>query len=236
MVLGKPLPEAALEVRRRCGYLPGNFSAYQNMTAEEFLSFIARLRRTSTSIQPELTERFQLTGKDLAKKIKNLSHGTRQKIGIIQAFFHQPELLILDEPTIGLDPLMQDVLYDLLREFQQKGHTIFFSSHILSEVEKICQRVAIVRDGHLVALETLDDLKKKRYRRLQLLLKREVDNLNLPSASLIEHRGLYYEFVVKGEMQELLQALARLPVENIVFPEPSLEEAFMAYYRGTDDA
>jgi ABC-2 type transport system ATP-binding protein len=230
-IFGKEIYDHSLEIRRRSGYLPGNFSAYGNMTGIDFLRFAGSMRRTSPKLQSSLIDRFQLSKEDLSQKVKHLSHGTLQKLGIIQAFFHQPEVLILDEPTIGLDPLMQEEFYRLLFEVQNKGKTIFFSSHNLAEVEKICHRIAIIRDGKLVALETLESLKKKKVRRLKFILKEPADGLKLPGANLVKQKDLYYEYLVEGDMKPLLQELSSLPIDDLIFPEPDLEEVFMAYYR-----
>lgn len=230
-IFGKDIYDHSLEIRRRSGYLPGNFSAYGNMTGIDFLRFAGSMRRTSPKLHSSLIDRFQLSKEDLSQKVKHLSHGTLQKLGIIQAFFHQPELLILDEPTIGLDPLMQEEFYRLLFEVQNKGKTIFFSSHNLAEVEKICHRIAIIRDGKLVALETLESLKKKKVRRLKFILKEPADELKLPGANLVKQKDLYYEYLVEGDMKPLLQKLSSLPIDDLIFPEPDLEEVFMAYYR-----
>ena len=230
-IFGKEIYDHSLEIRRRSGYLPGNFSAYGNMTGIDFLRFAGSMRRTSPKLQSSLIDRFQLSKENLSQKVKHLSHGTLQKLGIIQAFFHQPELLILDEPTIGLDPLMQEEFYRLLFEVQNKGKTIFFSSHNLAEVEKICHRIAIIRDGKLVALETLESLKKKKVRRLKFILKEPADGLKLPGANLVKQKDLYYEYLVEGDMKPLLQKLSSLPIDDLIFPEPDLEEVFMAYYR-----
>ena len=233
-IFGKEIYDHSLEIRRRSGYLPGNFSAYGNMTGADFLRFAGSMRRTSPMLQSSLIDRFQLSKEDLSQKVKHLSHGTLQKLGIIQAFFHQPELLILDEPTIGLDPLMQEEFYRLLFEVQNKGKTIFFSSHNLAEVEKICHRIAIIRDGKLVALETLESLKKKKVRRLKFILKEPADELKLPGANLVKQKDLYYEYLVEGDMKPLLQKLSSLPIDDLIFPEPDLEEVFMAYYHKED--
>ena len=230
-IFGKEIYDHSLEIRRRSGYLPGNFSAYGNMTGIDFLRFAGSMRRTSPKLQSSLIDRFQLSKEDLSQKVKHLSHGTLQKLGITQAFFHQPELLILDEPTIGLDPLMQEEFYRLLFEVQNKGKTIFFSSHNLAEVEKICHRIAIIRDGKLVALETLESLKKKKVRRLKFILKEPADELKLPGANLVKQKDLYYEYLVEGDIKPLLQKLSSLPIDDLIFPEPDLEEVFMAYYR-----
>lgn len=230
-VFGKAVRENSLEIRRRCGYLPGNFTPFAHLSGAEFLRLAARVRGIQPIRLPDLLSRFQLSEKELAQKIKHLSHGTLQKLGIVQAFFHAPELLILDEPTLGLDPLMQEEFYALLREVNREGRTVFFSSHNLPEVEKVCQRAAIIREGELVALETLENLKKKRYRRLKLILREPLAELQLPGASLVHQQGAAYEFLVKGDIPDLLNRLAGLPVADLVFPEADLEEVFMAYYR-----
>ena len=230
-IFGHEVYTHSLEIRKRCGYVPGNFSAYGNMTGADFLRFVASMRKAEPRLQESLIERFQLSQDDLSQKVKHLSHGTLQKLGIIQAFFHQPELLILDEPTIGLDPLMQEEFYRLLGEMQNEGKTIFFSSHNLPEVEKVCHRIAIIREGELVALETLEGLKKKKLKRLQFTLSRPVPGLDLPGANLVDQKDLSYEYLVEGDIQTLLQSLSTLPIEDLTFPEPDLEEVFMAYYR-----
>ncbi|CAB1065817.1 Efflux ABC transporter, ATP-binding protein [Olavius sp. associated proteobacterium Delta 1] len=194
------------------------------MTGADFLRFVASMRKAKPKLQESLIDRFQLSQDDL-------SHGTLQNLGIIQAFFHQPELLILDEPTIGLDPLMQEEFYRLLREMQNEGKTIFFSSHNLPEVEKVCHRIAIIREGELVALETLEGFKKKKLKRLQFTLSRPVPGLDLPGTNLVDHNDLSYEYLVEGDIQTLLQRLSTLPIEDLTFPESDLEEVFMAYYR-----
>ena len=224
-----------VDILKRCGYLPGEFTAYGQMTGIEFLRYAAEVRNVDPAAQQELIDRFKISRVNLEKKIKKLSHGTLQKLGIVQSFFHKPELIILDEPTTGLDPLMQDEFYRLLREYQEAGATIFFSSHNLPEVEKICSRVAIIREGKLVALEELDALKKKVYRRMELRLWKEVEALELPHARFIKKDGLKYSFLVKGEMSPLLKELANLPVEDLLLPEADLEEIFMAYYGSRND-
>lgn len=233
-IFGQELYAHSLEIRKRCGYLPGNFSAYGNMSGADFLHFVARMRKAEPGLRESLIDRFQLSKGDLSQKVKHLSHGTLQKLGIIQAFFHRPELLVLDEPTIGLDPLMQEEFYRLLRENQNDGKTVFFSSHNLSEVEKVCHRIAIIREGKLVALETLEGLKKKKLKRLQFTLSQPIPDLNLPGANLVDQKGLSYEYLVKGDVQTLLQRLSTLPIKDLTLPEPDLEEVFMAYYRRSE--
>ena len=233
---GKEVGKNSLLIRRSCGYLPGSFEAYGNMKGAEFLRFAAQMRGVAPRLPSKLLDRFGLSDAELSRKIKHLSHGTQQKLGIVQAFFHEPELLILDEPTIGLDPLMQEEFYGLLRESQAAGATIFFSSHNLPEVEKVCQRAAIVRGGELVAVETLEKLKKNCYRRLEVTLERDVEGFGLKGAELVKQQNRKYEFLVKGDIKAIMQNLWEYPIEDIIFPEPDLEEVFMTYYRrGSDE-
>ncbi len=229
-IFGKTLLHNSLSIRQKCGYLPGDFSPYKNLTGEEFLNLSAKIRGVNPALLHRLIKEFALEN-SLTRKIKYLSHGNRQKIGIIQAFFHEPELVILDEPTTGLDPLMQEKFYIFLQQYQKSGKTIFFSSHNLPEVEKICNRVAIIRRGELVALETLEALRKKRYRRLQITLKQPVDELKLPNAKLYKKQGLNLEFLITSESATLIKHLSKLPIADFAYPEPDLEEIFMYYYR-----
>ena len=217
--------------RSKCGYLPGTFSAYGNMTGTEFLDFVAGMRGENERVRVELIRRFNLSTRDLSRRIRRLSHGTIQKIGLIQALSHDPDFIILDEPTNGLDPLMQDVLYQILLELKEQGKTVIFSSHNLSEVEKICQRVCILREGELVVLETVEALKKKRYRRMILMFEHEDCDFVIPGADLVARRGMRCEYIIHGSMKEVIAALASMPVSDITLPEPDLNEVFMTYYR-----
>jgi ABC-2 type transport system ATP-binding protein len=234
-VFGKNLQNNSFEIRQKCGYLPGNFSAYGNLTGNQFLNLLSNFRKVKNFSPPRLYERLGISEFDLKRKIKHLSHGTLQKLGIIQAFWCYPELLILDEPTIGLDPLMQNVFYDLLKEYQEKGITIFLSSHNLSEVERICHRVAIIRKGEIIKTESISNLKKMLNRKLFLTLKQPLDSVELPGAKLISRQELKFEFEVTGDFELLLRRLSELPVSDIVLPEPDLQEIFMNYYNGKSD-
>jgi len=230
-IFDKEIKANSFEIRQKCGYLPGNFAAYGNLNGREFLSLCATLRKVATEVDPILFDRFELSETDLSKKIKHLSHGMLQKLGIIQAFFHKPELLILDEPTIGLDPLMQEEFYRLLLEFQQNGSTVFFSSHNLAEVEKVCHRVAIIRKGELVREETIESLKRQLNRKLILTFEKIPDNLNLPGIELLNQKGQTCEYVVKSDLKSIMKMLSELPVADIVFSEPDLEDVFINFYK-----
>jgi len=230
-IFNLPLSTHSYQIRTRCGYLPGEFSAYGMMPVQEFMRYLAAIRRKSLSDFNPLIERFGFE-KALSQKIKHLSHGTRQKLGIIQSFFHHPDLVILDEPTSGLDPLVKEDFYQFLREYQQSGKTIFFSSHNLPEVEKICHRIAIIRDAELVALEDINDLRKKRFRKLIIELDKQVENLTIPGTKLVKTDGLKYEFIMETEIRQVMKSVVQLPVTDIIVPEATLEEIFLYFYKG----
>jgi len=234
-IFGKDLAQNSFEIRSRCGYLPGNFSAYGNLNGMEFFHLCADLRNIPRKVDPGLLARFGLTGNNLSQKIKYLSHGTLQKLGIVQAFFHHPELLILDEPTTGLDPLMQETFYDLLEEHRSKGCTIFLSSHNLSEVERICHRLAIIRNGEIERTDSIENLRKMLKKRLRFTLSQPEEDFELPGAEFISRQGLTYEYYIQGDIRMILINLAELPLADVVLPEPGLEEIFMNFYKDKAD-
>jgi ABC-2 type transport system ATP-binding protein len=229
-IFGKEVTGNSIEIRNSIGYLPGNFTNFDNMTAIEFLKFVASQRRIKFMHPVKLCSDFELGTSDMKKKMKSMSHGMLQKIGIIQAVFHSPQLLILDEPTSGLDPLMQDVFYEIIKDLHKSGVTIFFSSHNLAEVERICNHIAVIRAGEIVALQTLDNLKKSLFRKLSVKLKHQVEGLKLNDAELISHDGISYTFLIRGSSENLVKELSKLPIADFSFPEPGLDEIFMSYY------
>jgi ABC-2 type transport system ATP-binding protein len=172
---------------------------------------------------------------DLSQRIDALSHGNRQKIGLIQAFMHQPQLLILDEPTIGLDPLMQQEFYRLIAEIKAEGKTVFLSSHIMPEVERVCDRVAIIREGKLIAVENVDTLKARALRHLEVHFA-----VSVPPEKFTDIDGVRDVVVendtlrctVTGKLDALVKTAAQFEVINLISQEPSLEEIFLAYYSG----
>ncbi len=224
-------PKPAL--RDRIGYLPGEFNPYLTMTGDRFLRYMAHYRARPPVLRAYLLDKLHVSPRALRQPIKQLSHGNRQKIGIIHALEHDPDLAILDEPTLGLDPLMQEAFYDIVLMLQAKGKTLFLSSHVLSEVEKICHRVAIIKEGQLVALEALHALKEKCPRRLVVVLDEEAYDGPpvLPGARMMAQEDRRFSFLVEGPIQPVLKVLAGLPVKDVIFPEPDLEDVFMAYYQ-----
>lgn len=220
-------------VKAQVGYLPGDIRLYERMTGHEFLDFMGAFRHAKErKRRDDLAERLDV---DLTRPIRHLSKGNRQKIAIIQALMHDAPLLILDEPTSGLDPLKQLDFLELLREAQQRGTTIFLSSHQLGEVERITHRVAIIREGRLVMVEEIERLRQLWERRLSLTLREAVpverftglDGVELVS---VDATGRKLEFHVKGATQPLLQLLASLPVEDFTYAPADLESVFLSYY------
>ncbi len=234
-IFGMDVRKESFNIRKQIGYLPGEFSAYDHLSGIEFFKLISKIRKVSFDEGSTLFRRFDLSEKDLSKKIKALSHGTLQKIGIIQALFHKPGLLILDEPTTGLDPLMKEVFYELLLEEQQKGTTIFFSSHNLDEVEKLCQRVAIIRKGKIVGLECLDVLKERAGRILEFTLAKDKEVVEIPGARLIRQVGKHYMYRLESNINPVLKSLSAMPVLDVSISKPDLEGIFVEYYQDKEN-
>jgi ABC-2 type transport system ATP-binding protein len=230
-IFGMNLQSNSIAIRKRCGYLPGEFTAFKNLTAMEFLKMGAYLRKNDAFEFLALAKRFDLTEHELHRKIKYLSHGMIQKIGIIQAFFHDPDLLILDEPTTGLDPLMQDRFYELLFEEQKRGKTIFISSHNLSEIEKLCSKLAIIRQGKIISVKTMDELKAGLGLVIRISLEKPVDEMRIPGARIVTDDGLEVTLVAEGEISGVLKSLSELPLSGISISRPGLEEVFRNFYR-----
>jgi ABC-2 type transport system ATP-binding protein len=219
-----------VEVHRRLGYIPSDAVFYNGMTGREYLSLMAGFRgNNSRKRLIELQDRFEL---DLDRQTSAYSRGMKQKLALIQAFMSDPELLILDEPTLGLDPLMQHSFNNLLIEERERGKTVFLSSHLLPEVERVCDRVGIIKEGEMVTVEEIDNLKRKRVRHIDLYLNKEipVEDIKLADTEILEINGKLVRLRFSGQTPELLKQLSNLPLDDIVFPEASLEDTFMEYY------
>jgi ABC-2 type transport system ATP-binding protein len=230
-IFGLDIARHSLETRRRIGYLPGELETYDNLTGRELLEFMGYLRGgIDWEYVRELAGRFDY---DLGMKIKSLSHGNRQKVGLIQAFMNRPELLILDEPTIGLDPLMQQEFYRIIDEIKKEGRTVFLSSHIMPEVERVCDRVGIIREGRLIAVEEIGVLKARAIRRLEIHFTQPVPPeqfRGISGVSDVEVRDNMLICTIAGDIDALIKAAAQHHVLNVVSHEPSMEEIFLAYY------
>ncbi|HSF81946.1 MAG TPA: ABC transporter ATP-binding protein [Anaerolineales bacterium] len=232
-VLGIDPQANPLEVRLRVGYLPGELHFDESMTVEGALRFLNKLRgdQADWSHVRLLAERMDL---NLKMAIRNLSKGNKQKVGVLQALMHRPELLLLDEPTFGLDPLVQQEVLRMVAEAREGGATIFFSSHILSEVQEIADRVGIIRLGKVVEVAETASLINRSLRRVRVRFKQPVESQALsqiPGVTLLsQDDGMSVTLQVEGEMDPLLKRIAAYPVVDMETERPSLEEIFLAYY------
>jgi ABC-2 type transport system ATP-binding protein len=221
----------SVAIRARLGNLPGDFGYGKQATGREALELLARLRGLRGSGRADaLAARFRA---DLDRPLGELSRGNRQKVGLILAAFHSPELLILDEPTSGLDPLMQEEFLALVAEERERGCAVFVSSHELDEVERICDRVGIVRDGRLIAVERIADLLGKAKRRVTLELADPSDLADLktlPGVSDLKVTGRRASFLIGGDVDRVIKAVAAHPVTDLEIAHPTLEEVFLTYY------
>jgi ABC-2 type transport system ATP-binding protein len=221
----------SLAIRRRIGYLPGELTLYDSLTGLELLTYFAHLRSLdSIESGRRVAERLDC---DLTRGIRALSHGNRQKLGLVQALMGEPELTIFDEPTLGLDPLVQAVFFQLVDELRGAGRTLFVSSHNLPEIQRICDRVGIIRDGRLLAVESVADLKRRALRRLELRFAEPVSPerfSRVPGISDLVVDGRHLSCVVTGSVDPILRAAMDLRVEDVISHEPSLEEIFLAFY------
>jgi len=230
-VFGLDTQRESVEVRARVGNLPGEFALENRTTGEDLLKFFARLRGVgSLGYARELAERF---GADLHRPMRRLSRGNKQKIGLIQAMFHRPPLLILDEPTGGLDPLVQEEFLDVVEETKAEGRTVFFSSHVLSEVERVSDRVGIIRSGELVAVEPTHTLVDKAFRHVTLTFDGPVDARPfdaLPGVEGLKVDGARLSFTLHSEPDAMVRLAAQHRLVGMEYERPSLEETFLTYY------
>ncbi|MBM01507.1 MAG: hypothetical protein CL762_02150 [Chloroflexi bacterium] len=222
-----------LKIRSIIGYLPGEFTTYDNMTGLQYLTHMMHLRNKPEKVgyAKSLAKKFDL---DLNKKAKQLSKGNKQKIGIIQAFCHDPEILILDEPTSGLDPLKQQEFDELILKFKEKGKTIFISSHVLPEVEMLCDKVAIIKNGKIVAENTMAQLKSMAMNRFEIIFKNEVSERKFGKSigvKNISKSGEKFIFDVEGDVNKFIKKISENKVISFRSMEPDLEEIFLSFYK-----
>jgi len=230
-IFGMDSRRDSLAIRTRLGNLPGDFACDPHVTGRAFLGYCASVRGLDDLGEgPALAERFEA---DLDRPVGELSRGNRQKIGLIQALFHAPELIVLDEPTSGLDPLMQEEFLRVIGEHRARGATVFLSSHALDEVERICDRVGIVRDGRLVAVESVEELRGRAYRRVAITFAEPVDPTEfagLPGVRDLQAAGTGLRFQTDGDLDAVVKVTARHTVVDLEVAEPTLEEIFVAFY------
>lgn len=231
-VLGLDSHADSQQIRRRVSYLPGELVLYERMTGTQLLRYFANLRGGVEWKQvQQLAERLEL---DLKRPIRALSKGNKQKVGLVQAFMGQPELLILDEPTSGLDPLVQQEFYRMAREVRAAGCTVFLSSHLIAEVEHICDRVAIIRSGELVIVDEIESLKQRAMRHFEIHFAQPVPQqvfANVPNIHDLQvHNGVVH-CTAEGSVDGLIKTIAQFDVENIISHDSDLEDVFLAYYK-----
>jgi ABC-2 type transport system ATP-binding protein len=236
-ILGMDTHTQSVEIRRHIGYLPGDLTMYPKLTGHDLLTFFSNLRGgVDWAYVDELADRL---GADLYKKVGDLSSGNRQKVGLIQAFMNRPEVLIMDEPSSGLDPLVQREFQAMVREVVEEGRTVFLSSHTLSEVQRVADRVGIIRAGRLVAVESVADLRAKAIRTVSLVFERPVDGTafaGLPGVRDVIAANHHVTLSFDGPMATLLGAVSdRDDLVDIMTHEADLEEIFLTYYRGREE-
>jgi ABC-2 type transport system ATP-binding protein len=233
-ILGLDLRTHGVQIRARIGYLPGDLSLYQRMRGRDLLEYLARLRGgVRPTAYESLAERLRL---DLDRRVRDLSMGNRQKLGVVQAFMHAPELVVLDEPTIGLDPLVQREFQRLVRETVERGATVFLSSHVLTEVEEMADRVGIVADGRLVVVDTVDHLRARAVRRVELdfPVSPPEELAAAPGVVSTEVRGPTATCLVAGPITGLLKVAVDHGVVDLHTHDPDLEQAFLGFVEGGD--
>jgi ABC-2 type transport system ATP-binding protein len=230
-VFGIDTTEDPQAIHTRLGYLPGEFVLYDRLTGGQTIDYFANLRGgVDRAYQARLVERLDI---DPSRKFREYSKGNKQKIGLVVALQHRPELLLLDEPTAGLDPLVQQTFYEIIRETKAEGHTIFLSSHILSEVEKTCDRVGIIREGRLTRVGRVEELRDLAHHQVEVVFADEVPQAAfsaLPGISDLVAEDHTLRMRVSGSIAPVIQAAARYKILDFVSREPSLEETFLAEY------
>lgn len=218
-----------LELKEIIGYLPSEISLYDDMTVKQILDYNAQFYKKDTSLKrKELVTKFQL---DESKKIEQLSLGNLKKLGIVLALVHDPKLIILDEPTSGLDPIMQDVFYNILKEEREKGNTIFYSTHILSEIKKICDRVGIIKDGNLIKVETLKEMKNNNLV-IVTIKSRKIANIKTElKFKILEETEEEIKILYNDDINKLIKLLECYNLEKLLIEELSIEDMFIHYYK-----
>lgn len=224
-IFGLDCIASSANMKKDIGYIPAEVNYYDGMSVAELLKYSAKFYGADMAYADKLCEALDL---NTSRKISELSTGNKKKVAIAQAMLHRPKLLIMDEPTSGLDPLVQHEFYGLVKQAKQDGATVFFSSHVLSEVQRVCDRVGIIRDGKLISTQTMDEITATQYKRVKVGT--EADIAIVGAEDVKRHNGTL-EFLYKGTADVLLRALAGHHVSNIIIEDPPLEEVFMTYYQ-----
>lgn len=221
-----------VEIRRNVGYVPSEVHYYQNMTVKDFLKYSTDFYTDDYEERlHDLSKKLEL---DLSRKVGDLSSGNKKKVAIVSALIYQPKILFFDEPTLGLDPLIQTVFFDLIEKEKERGATIFFSSHVLSDVQKICDRVGIIKEGKLIKIENIEDIMKARAKNVRI----QSDDFDLKEdENIVNLKKIKdsYHFTYKGKIKELLKTIESYNIQDISITEPTLEEIFMHYYNKEEE-
>lgn len=230
-IFGLDIVKDTKEIKKLIGYVPSEISFYDDMKVKDLFKYSAQFygQNFDKRIQ-ELVDIFEV---DINRNLSDLSFGNKKKVAIIQALLHRPKLLILDEPTSGLDPLMQSKFFEVLQKENQEGMTIFFSSHILNEVQKVCHRVAIIKDGEIIEVEEIEKLRKRNYKKVIIELQQKKTEIPFEISGMTNisiNSDNTVSFMFQGNINELTQHLADIKLENLWLEEPTLEEIFMHYY------
>jgi beta-exotoxin I transport system ATP-binding protein len=228
-IFGKDVIKHGPEIRQDIGYLPGEVFYYDRMKVIDLLNYSGSFYdKECTQRIHELAEIMEL---DLKRRIDDLSYSNKKKVGIVQGLLHQPKLLFLDEPTSGLDPLMQQKFFNLIREENQRGVTVFFSSHILAEVQKLCSRVAIIREGEIVKIEDIKTLQKDNYKKIKIVADNiDTNQLDVKGVTNLAKSDHNVSFFYKGDINVITKIISSNTVSDVSIEEPTLEEIFMHYY------
>lgn len=227
-IFGKDCFENGPELRKNIGYLPSEVFYYEKMKVIDLLKYTAGFyKKDCTKRMYELAELMEL---DLTRRIEDLSYGNKKKVGIVQGLLHEPKLIILDEPTSGLDPLMQKKFFEIILGENEKGATIFFSSHILAEVQELCDRVAIIKDGSIVKIEDVKKLREDNYKKITIK-GGNINNFKVDGVSHLEKKDNTISFFYNGDINDIMKKICSEIVTDVLIEEPSLEEIFMHYYK-----
>ncbi|MGE7765864.1 ABC transporter ATP-binding protein [Peribacillus sp. NPDC096540] len=229
-IFGKDCIRFAPEIKKEIGYLPSEVFYYDNMKVKELLKYSASFYKKDCS--KRIKELAEIMDLDLNKKIDDLSLGNKKKLGIVQGLLHEPKLIILDEPTSGLDPLMQQKFFEQLEKENKKGATILFSSHILSEVQRLCNRVAIIKEGKIVTVEKISTLQESNYKKFKIETKSALDKnyFQIGGVNKLEVNNNVISFLFRGNINTVMKRISEIDIANLWIEEPDLEEIFMHYY------
>jgi ABC-2 type transport system ATP-binding protein len=233
-IFGKDCVEFGPEIKKEIGYLPSEVFYYDNMKVIDLLKYSASFYKKDCS--KRMRELAEIMDLDLNKKIDDLSFGNKKKVGIVQGLLHEPKLIILDEPTSGLDPLMQQKFFDLLEEENKKGATILLSSHILSEVQRLCNRVAIIKEGKIIKVEKISTLQESNHKKFKIEVKSKMEDnyFNISGVTDLDIKGNIISFLFRGNINIIMKKISEIQIANLWIEEPDLEEIFMHYYEKED--